>query len=124
MSYEKLPQKIISKFFINEGLCENPEPLAEALVEELRYFGFIFAYQSGCWCEGKNTGSKHSPNCVELEREARLRSIADENRLCFSKGPRIGSEGKPICKLPVGHDGAHRPAEDDGWGLIEWSDLL
>lgn len=36
--------------------------------------------------------------------------------LCMSRGPRIGNQGCPYCKLPSGHDGNHRPAPKDGWG--------
>jgi len=36
--------------------------------------------------------------------------------LCMSRGPRIGNQGCPYCKLPSGHDGNHRPAPEDGWG--------
>lgn len=43
---------------------------------------------------------------------------------CESRGPRIGSEGKPICRLPAGHDGAHRPDPEDGWGSsMNWGDF-
>lgn len=43
--------------------------------------------------------------------------------LCWSRGPRIGSEGKPLCKLPDGHEGPHRPAPDDGWGAqMQWGE--
>jgi hypothetical protein len=45
---------------------------------------------------------------------------------CLSRGPRIGNEGCPYCKLPKGHDVAsvkHCPAEDDGWGpTVYWGD--
>lgn len=36
--------------------------------------------------------------------------------ICGSRGPRIGTEGTPICKRPQGHVGAHRPDPSDGWG--------
>lgn len=44
--------------------------------------------------------------------------------LCMSRGPRIGDEGVPYCKLDKGHTGMHRPAESDGWGKdMFWGDL-
>jgi hypothetical protein len=54
--------------------------------------------------------------------------IDDETRratgLCSSRGPRIGGEdSSPRCRLPIGHGGAHRPSEDDGWGPgMSWVD--
>lgn len=44
---------------------------------------------------------------------------------CFSRGPRIGEEGKPVCHRPNGHDGMHQGYEGSGfererWGL--WQD--
>lgn len=44
--------------------------------------------------------------------------------LCSSRGPRIGCEdATPRCRLPIGHDGVHRPAAEDGWGTsMSWSD--
>lgn len=45
--------------------------------------------------------------------------------LCSSRGPRIGSEdSSPRCRMPIGHEGlTHRPAPEDGWGNITWSDF-
>jgi hypothetical protein len=46
---------------------------------------------------------------------------ADQGALsCHSRGPRIGSEGVPLCRLPMDHTGQHRPAPEDGWGAISW----
>ncbi len=46
-------------------------------------------------------------------------------KLCMSRGPRIGNDGVPYCKLPKGHTSPyHRPAESDGWGKdIFWFEL-
>lgn len=35
--------------------------------------------------------------------------------ICASHGPRIGSEGAPRCKRPLGHPGQHMPDPEDGW---------
>lgn len=43
---------------------------------------------------------------------------------CWSRGPRIGSEGVPVCKQEFGHDGPHKPDPEDGWGPITWGDPL
>jgi hypothetical protein len=44
--------------------------------------------------------------------------------LCLSRGPRIGDDGHPVCKLPAGHeDASHRPAPEDGWGNLSWRDV-
>ena len=45
-----------------------------------------------------------------------------DNELCMSRGPRIGNEGVPYCKRPVGHDGRHKPDPEDGWRGVEWGD--
>lgn len=46
--------------------------------------------------------------------------------ICGSRGPRIGNEGVPFCKMLPGHaserDWYHRPDPDDGWGPIQWQD--
>lgn len=43
---------------------------------------------------------------------------------CASRGPRIGNEGVPVCRLAPGHSGRHRPRPEDGWGSgMEWTDL-
>ena len=43
--------------------------------------------------------------------------------LCSSRGPRIGGEDStPRCRLPIGHEGQHRPAPEDGWGAMTWTD--
>lgn len=43
-----------------------------------------------------------------------------ESWQCPSRGPRIGSEGKPWCGLERGHDGPHQPDPDAGFGSIQW----
>jgi len=43
---------------------------------------------------------------------------------CFSRGPRIGNDGAPLCKLRAGHDGNCQADPEDGWGLIGWGDPL
>jgi hypothetical protein len=43
-----------------------------------------------------------------------------EYGLCLSRGPRIGPDGVPCCKLPEGHDGPHKPDPEDGWGNVQW----
>jgi hypothetical protein len=47
-----------------------------------------------------------------------------ETGLCSSRGPRIGSEDStPRCRLPIDHEGSHRPAPEDGWGTaMSWTD--
>ena len=43
--------------------------------------------------------------------------------LCWSRGPRIGEDGVPYCKLPARHaDPNHRPDPEDGWGAVSWVD--
>jgi hypothetical protein len=59
---------------------------------------------------------------VVEELRAALASPAPVPQECGSRGPRIGSEGKPICRLPLGHAGSHAPSADDGWGDMSWSD--
>lgn len=39
---------------------------------------------------------------------------------CGSRGPRIGSEGAPLCRKAPGHEPPHAPGLDDGWGAIQW----
>ncbi|WP_139812782.1 hypothetical protein [Prescottella equi] len=39
---------------------------------------------------------------------------------CWSLGPRIGDEGKPVCFEPTGHPGFHRSHPGAGWGDIRW----
>ena len=42
------------------------------------------------------------------------------DNLCYHRGPRIGSSGAPLCHLPIGHTGVHRPHADAGWGEMSW----
>lgn len=51
--------------------------------------------------------------------------VVGEEELCMSRGPRIGAEGMPYCKLPKGHKTpVHRPAPSDGWELgMSWQDF-
>jgi len=51
---------------------------------------------------------------------AELEDAKKEDEICWSMGPRIGSEGVPYCKMERGHLGKHRPPPEDGWGNIEW----
>jgi len=44
--------------------------------------------------------------------------------LCFSRGPRIGSGGVPLCKQRAGHDGRCQADPEDGWSQIEWGEPL
>jgi hypothetical protein len=44
--------------------------------------------------------------------------------LCDDRGPRIGNEGQPRCRLHKHHDGQHTSALSDGWNpVITWSEL-
>lgn len=43
--------------------------------------------------------------------------------LCWSTGPRIGSEGNPYCLLPLGHSGQHISHPESGF-TERWSDPL
>lgn len=45
-------------------------------------------------------------------------------QVCNSRGPRMGSEGVPRCRLALNHEGPHRPSPEDGWGsALTWSDF-
>lgn len=44
------------------------------------------------------------------------------DELCWSWGPRIGDEGRPVCKQELGHDGLHRGFPDSGFEQEEWGD--
>jgi hypothetical protein len=43
-----------------------------------------------------------------------------DDGICWSLGPRIGSEGAPFCKLGRYHLGPHRGSEEDGWQGVQW----
>ncbi|WP_280193240.1 hypothetical protein [Nocardia farcinica] len=43
--------------------------------------------------------------------------------LCWSTGPRVGSEGHPYCLLPAGHDGTHIAHPESGF-FARWGDPL
>ncbi len=43
--------------------------------------------------------------------------------LCWSTGPRVGSEGHPYCLLPAGHDGMHIAHPESGF-FERWGDPL
>lgn len=47
-----------------------------------------------------------------------------EGDLCDSRGPRIGAEGCPRCRLTKGHGGVHRADPEDGWGEVSWGLLM
>jgi len=49
--------------------------------------------------------------------------VREETGLCSSRGPRIGDEGVPYCREPIGHDGHHQPSPEDGWDQVTWGDL-
>lgn len=112
-------ETIISSVIKNKTWHDD-ESIAKKIVEELSQYGFIIVYQSKCWCEGKNTSSEHTPGCAGIEQEQQLHQLMSGGMYCWSRGPRIGSEGTAYCKLEPGHDGPHKPAKEDGWGLIEW----
>lgn len=114
-----LRQLIISKV-IQERLLDDDPEIAEEIIYELHEHGFLIAYQSRCWCEGKIDGSEHTPGCSGIAQEQKLEELLATEKYCWSRGPRIGNEGTPYCKLEPGHDGQHQPAEEDGWGLIQW----
>lgn len=50
--------------------------------------------------------------------------IADVPLVCGSIGPRIGSEGQPICAEPLTHDGLHHGFEDSGFEHEFWGDPI
>lgn len=41
---------------------------------------------------------------------------------CFSLGPRIGGEGRPLCLKPNYHEGPHRGYEGSGFEREQWGD--
>lgn len=43
--------------------------------------------------------------------------------LCWSTGPRVGSEGHPYCLLLAGHDGMHISHPESGY-FERWSGML
>ena len=40
--------------------------------------------------------------------------------LCWSWGPRIGDDTRPVCKQPFGHDGPHRGFDGSGFESETW----
>ena len=48
--------------------------------------------------------------------------VGSEDSICYSRGPRIGQDGAPICYLPRNHEGLHIASKHDGWGSLQWGD--
>ncbi len=44
--------------------------------------------------------------------------------LCWSWGPRIGDDTRPVCKQPFGHDGPHRGFDGSGFESETWGGPL
>lgn len=54
-----------------QDATDDAEILARHVLMRLAESGYVIAYQSLCWCEGKAEGTEHTPGCPEAEREAR-----------------------------------------------------
>lgn len=39
---------------------------------------------------------------------------------CWSHGPRIGNDGRPVCFRPEGHSGPHRAHPESGFECVTW----
>lgn len=55
----------------------------------------------------------------------RVEKESDEIDFCWSRGPRVGDEGLPVCFRLSGHEGPHRSHPESGfnesWGGPQWS---
>lgn len=57
------------------------------------------------------------------ELPAEVGVMADNAKeFCWSRGPRIGDEGSPICFRADGHSGTHQAHPDAGFGTVHWCD--
>ncbi|ANA86651.1 hypothetical protein SEA_LOZINAK_153 [Gordonia phage Lozinak] len=65
-----------------------------------------------------NRGGLTALSCI---RAMRRRTEEGVLHFCWSRGPRVGSEGGPICFRRDGHDGSHRSHPASGFD-ISWDD--
>lgn len=74
----------------------------------------------------RQSWARHRTNLMDDLRLAARQTVAETwgtatpQELCWSRGPRIGAEGCPYCKKPVGHEGLHEASLEDGWGQVTW----
>lgn len=97
-------------------------PAAEVNSGPLREFAeFVVSLDDDPESPGRQ--ARRTVTLAQLVDRARAALLAEQpggRRLCDDRGPRIGGEGCPRCRLQIGHTGSHRPFPEDGWGDISW----
>jgi len=74
MSVESLSERCISKTLKERG-AEDSDHLTYEILNDLNKYGFFIAFMSKCWCEGKETGSEHTPDCAGINQDQMLREL-------------------------------------------------
>lgn len=74
---QNLAQEAIRQCLAKYGV-RGATDLAPCILSDLYRYGFFVVFESKCWCEGKNTGTEHTPGCAGIRQEENLRSLTSE----------------------------------------------